>query len=101
VYHAISTPGFYNDACKEWRKKPTANKTWPLFKRFFAAKYHDLKEQQKVNISQNNFHGANATPDIIDALEHLVYAATTDQDIITQLTTSVQELTTANKALTH
>jgi hypothetical protein len=101
AYHATSTSGFYNDACKEWRKKPTAEKTWPLFKRFFAAEYHDLKEQQKVNISQNNFHGANATPDITDALEHLAFAATTDRDIVTQLTTSVQELTAANKALTE
>jgi hypothetical protein len=100
-YHAISTSGFYKDACKEWRKKPAAEKTWPLFKRFFAAEYHDLKEQKKVNISQNKFHRANATPDITDAFEHLTFAATTDRDIVTQLTTSVQELTAADKQLTE
>jgi hypothetical protein len=101
AYHTISTSGFYNDACKEWRKKTTADRTWPLFKSFFAAEHLDLKEQQKVNISQNNFHGANATHDITDALEHLAFAATTDRDIVTQLTTSVQELTNANKQLTE
>jgi hypothetical protein len=28
TYHAISTSGFYNNACKEWRKNPAAGKTW-------------------------------------------------------------------------
>jgi hypothetical protein len=45
VYHAVSTSGYYNEACKEWRKKDPAHKTWTLFKTFFAAEYHDLKEQ--------------------------------------------------------
>ncbi len=48
AYHAVSTSGFYNDACKEWRKKPLATETWAAFKTFFAAKYHDIKEQQKA-----------------------------------------------------
>jgi hypothetical protein len=86
---------------KEWRKKQANEKTWPLFKRFFAAEYHDLKEQQKINTSQNNFHGANATTDITDALEHLAFAATTNWDIVTQLTASVQQLTAAHKQLTE
>jgi uncharacterized protein (DUF433 family) len=101
AYHTISTSGYYNDACKEWRKKQANEKTWPLFKRFFAAEYHDLKEQQKINTSQNNFHGANATTDITDALEHLAFAATTNWDIVTQLTASVQQLTAAHKQLTE
>ena len=100
AYHAISTSGYYNDACKEWRKKPTADKTWTIFKRFFAAEYHDLKEQQKVNTSQNNFHSANAAYDITDALDNLALAATTDRDIVAQLTTTVEQLTATNKTLT-
>jgi hypothetical protein len=56
TYHAVSTLGYYNDACKEWRKTAAINKTWLTFKMFFAAKYHDIKEQQKVNTSQNNLH---------------------------------------------
>jgi hypothetical protein len=59
------------------------------FKRFYVAEYHNLKEQQKVN----NFHLANATHNIMDPLEHLAFAAsTTDHDIVTQLTTIIQEL---------
>ena len=82
-------------------KKPANSKTWQTFKRFFAAEYHDLKEQQKVNASQNNFHGANAAQDITQALDNLALAATTDRVIVLQLTTSNQQLTNANKLLTE
>jgi hypothetical protein len=99
-YHAVSTSGHYNDACKEWRRKAAIDKTWHNFKRFFAAEYHDLKEQQKVNTSQSNFHGANAAYDISMALDNLALAATSDRDIVMQLTTSNQQLTTINQTLT-
>jgi hypothetical protein len=101
AYHAVSTSGFYNDTCKEWRKKPNKNKTWTNFKRFFAAEYHDLKEQQKINTSTTNFHGANAALDITTALDNLALAATNDQDIVMQLTNSNQQLTDTNKLLTE
>jgi hypothetical protein len=68
------------DACKEWRKKTAADNTWATFKTFFAAEYHDMKEQQKVNESQNNFHGADAVTNISTALDNLAMAATTDCD---------------------
>ena len=42
AYHAVSTTGYYNEACKEWRRKPENNKTWVHFKQFFAAENHDL-----------------------------------------------------------
>ena len=100
-YHAISTTGYYNDACKEWRKKASIEKTWLNFKRFFAAEYHDLKEQQKVNTSQDNFHGANAAYDISMALDNLALAATSDRDLVMQLTMNIQELTANNKTLTE
>ncbi len=101
AYHAISTSGHYNEACKEWRKKTVLDKTWQNFKRFFAAEYHDLKEQQKVNNSQNNFHGANAAHDITTVLDNLALAATTDCEIVAQLTQSNQQLTATKKLLTE
>lgn len=101
VYHAVSTSGYYTEACKEWRKKPIIEKTWTNFKRFFAAEYHDLKEQQKVNTSQSNFHGANAVVDISTALDNLALAATADRDIVAHLTTANQQLMATNKQLTE
>jgi hypothetical protein len=100
TYHAVSTSGHYNDACKIWRKKPAADKTWPLFKTYFAEEYHDLKEQQKVNTSQTQFHGANSVLDISTALDNLAMAATTDRDIVAQLTQSNKQLVEMNAILT-
>ena len=101
AYHAVSTSGVYGDACKECRKKPTLDKSWATFKKFFAAEYHDHKEQQKVNNTNNDFHSANAAVDIGQALENLVMAATADRDIVAQLTESNLHLTTTNKLLTE
>ena len=101
AYHAVSTSGVYTDACKEWRKKQTTDKTWATFKTFFAAEYHDHKEQQKVNHTNNNFHSTNATVDIGQALDNLALAATADRDIVAQLTESNLQLTTTNKLLTE
>ena len=100
VYYAVSKSGYYNDACKIWRKKPAIDKTWALFKTYFAEEYHDLKEQQKVNTSQTNFHGANSVLDISGALDNLAMAATTDREIVAQLTSSNKQLADANKLLT-
>jgi hypothetical protein len=73
------------------------------FKTFFATEYHDLKEQQKVNVQGNKFHGANAAIEAIDigtALDNLALAATTDHDIVTQLTAANHQLTLTIKQLT-
>jgi hypothetical protein len=101
TYHAISTSGFYNDACKEWRKKPPADKNWWNFKRFFAAEYRDLQEQQKVNVSQNNFQGANSAINLMMALDHLALAATTDREVVHLLAQANERLTITNKTLTE
>jgi hypothetical protein len=47
AYHAVSKSGIYNDACKEWQRKPVAERTWATFKTFFANEYNELKEQLK------------------------------------------------------
>jgi len=101
AYHTVSTTGQYNDACKEWRKKPAIDKTWAQFKTFFTAEYHDQKEQSKVNNNQANFHGANAVTDISAALDNLAMAATNDRDIVQHLTSINNQLTATNKLLTE
>jgi hypothetical protein len=78
TYHAISTSGMYNDACREWRKKPTIDKTWDNFKAFIATEYHDLKELQRTGGGAHSFHGAHNVIDITQALDNLALAATTD-----------------------
>ena len=101
AYHAASTSGYYNGACKEWHKKTPPNKTWTNFKQFFAAEYHNFKEQQKVNTSQSNFHGDNSAFNLSKALDNLALAATMDRGIVAQLTSTNQQLTATNKLLTE
>ena len=96
AYHAVSSTGYYNEACKEWRRKSEVNKTWVHFKQLFAAKYHDCKDQNKVNTAQNNFHSANSAVDITQALENLAMAEISDRDIVNQLTNINQQLATTN-----
>jgi hypothetical protein len=101
AYHAVSKSGLYNDACKEWHRKPVANRTWVAFKPFFATEYNDLKEQQKLNTNQNNFHGANSAIDLTTAIDSLAMAATTDREVMAQLTCTNQQLVHTNQQLTE
>ena len=96
AYHAVSSTGYYNEACKEWRCKPEDNKKWVHFKQFFATKYHNRKEQNKVNTAQNSFHSANSAVNITQALDNLAMAAIYDRNIVAQLTKINQQLTTTN-----
>jgi hypothetical protein len=90
AYHVISKSGIYNNACKEWRRKPVANRKGVAFKPLFATEYNDLKQQQKLNTNQNNFHGANSAIDLTTAIDSLAMAATTDREVMAQLTHSNQ-----------
>eukprot|EP00957_Ditylum_brightwellii_P011388 860982-Ditylum_brightwellii.AAC.1 len=70
--------GVYKDACKEWRNKPYVKKTWPNFKRHFAAAYVDNLEEHTVT---RMGYGANAVQqqgDLTEVLEHLANAALSD-----------------------
>ena len=67
------------------------------FKHFFAAEYHNRKEQDKVNTAQNNFHSANSAVDITQALDNLAMAAISDRDIVAQLAKINKQLITTNK----
>ena len=99
AYYAISSSNLYTDAFKEWRRKPLAKKTWTNFKSFFASEYHDLKEQEKTT-TMKEYHAANLvqhnTEDdsfLVESLQHLALAATTDKQTIVQLIDSNAKLT--------
>jgi hypothetical protein len=101
AYHAVSKSGLYNNACKEWRRCTVANRTWAAFKTFFAAEYNDLKQQQKLNNKQNNFHGANNAIDVNTAINSLAMAATSNRNVMTQLTLTNKQLVHTNQQLTE
>jgi hypothetical protein len=69
------------------------------FKPFFATEYNDLKEQHKINSNQSNFHGANSAINLTTAIDSLAMAATTDREVMAQLTYTNQQLVETNKQL--
>ena len=100
AYYGISLSNLYTDACKEWRRKPQAEKTWTNFKTFFASEYHELKEQEKTTAMGQGYHSANVVRQnadddalIVESLQHLALAATTDKQTIAQLVESNAKLT--------
>jgi hypothetical protein len=59
-----------------------------------------LKERQKLNTNQSNFHGANSAIDLTTAIDSLAMAATTDREVMAQLTQTNQQLVKTNKQTT-
>jgi hypothetical protein len=86
---------------REWRRKALADQTWTHFKAFFATEYNELKEQQKLNTNQNNFHNANSAIDLTTAIDSLAMAATSDRDVMTQLTATNKQLVQTIHQLTE
>ena len=90
----------YTDACKEWRRQAQHEKTWTNFKAYFATKYHELKKQEKITAMGQGYHSAHLVHEdntddslLVNSLQHLALAATTDKQIITQLVTANTKLT--------
>ena len=96
AYNLIFQTGMFTDACREWRNKPTADKTWENFKTHFALAYKDLKQNQQA-ASSTGMHAANAIlenmqQDTKAAIAELTNATLMDRD-------NVNALINANKAM--
>eukprot|EP00957_Ditylum_brightwellii_P171718 13072722-Ditylum_brightwellii.AAC.1 len=86
AYKLVFKTGVYKDACKEWPNKTDANKTWPNFKRYFAAAYtYNLEETTATSMG----YGANTVQqqgDLMEALQHLANIALSNRAALTNLT---------------
>jgi len=95
AYVLIYKTGEYNEACKDWRKKPENEKTWENFKEDFTVAHRDLIAQRSVQ--PNPFHQANAViekfQEQTDAILEHVANSTVDTSTISTLTTQNQTLT--------
>lgn len=107
AFFAVSASGLYTEACRKWKKRADNTKTWNAFKVYFAAEYHELKEQNELSAAHSGFHAANAVltqeppqATITDALDHLALATSNDRSIIEKLTTTNAELVSNNAKLT-
>ena len=98
AYTLIYDTNSFPQTCREWRRLPEANKTWPEFKTMFSEAHKDYRTE---NASANNrYHAANATftSDTNDdailpeetqtALANLVAATASDRAVVAALTTA-------------
>ena len=72
AYYAFQQTGLYQIPCKEWRRRPTDQKTWIAFKTFFANEFRDLKEDQRVQAGTAGYgteNNVNHMNDIGTALD--------------------------------
>eukprot|EP00957_Ditylum_brightwellii_P159697 12155123-Ditylum_brightwellii.AAC.1 len=73
-----------------WKAKDQGNQTWENFKKDFASKYDEIKEEQKVTAQAAGYTQANNAVQIRDALDNLANAAMADRR-------TVEDLSKANK----
>eukprot|EP00978_Attheya_sp_CCMP212_P003485 scaffold7201_cov51-Attheya_sp.AAC.2 len=97
IYLGVFSSGFYNEACREWQRKPEVDKMWLNFKTFFGREYRELREQQQVTSGTSRFHSANVLEDISIILDNLANAAVADKAQFDQLLKSVEMLTAKTK----
>ena len=46
---AVDNAGIYYDGVKEWRRKYTEDKTWELFRTFFAREFREIRFQPRIS----------------------------------------------------
>jgi hypothetical protein len=59
-YEIIFATGHFMSACRRWNERPTAEKTWTLFKSHFAAAQRQHKQMQGESAATAGYHSANA-----------------------------------------
>ena len=96
AYTLIAKTNALELTCREWRRKPAIDKTWPNFKSFFAEAHHDYREE--TNQSHHTFHSANVqetSPPPTDtalALANLASATVLDRATVANLTAVNKQL---------
>ena len=104
TYDLLHKTGQFKDELKEWRRLPTAQQTWPLFKRMMTRAHRDLRRQVAASTGYHTANNleygrydndtSNAMAATAAALEELAEATQNDR-------VAVANLTTANNTLTN
>jgi hypothetical protein len=100
AYTLVYNTGLYFDECKEWKAKPTADKTWENFKIFFLEAQTELRQQQQATSARAGFSAVAEDKEnqIADALANLATAQAADQQAFCQLATTNTDLAAQLKA---
>jgi hypothetical protein len=94
-YANIFATGHFMSACRRWKKKPTAEKTWTQFKSHFAAAHRQHKQMKGESAATAGYHSANAAvpqnedqmaEDTIGALSNMATETAADRGVVAALT---------------
>ena len=99
AYAKMFQSGLYGDACKEWRRKPEAEKTWPNFQTHFAEAVLEREESEQTTAQQGYAGNVDEIPPTedeltrtADALMNLATASQEDRRMLADLTAMNQRL---------
>jgi hypothetical protein len=104
AYNTIFSTGMFSDACRDWRRRPTADHNWVNFKLDFALAHQDLRDSQLTS-KQSGYHNANAAyedhanaafeqqQETALALANLASATAADRSTVASLTTTNSNIT--------
>ena len=87
AYNVLFATGAFRDECKEWRKLPPQNRTWPRMKVLFGNAHRDLRREQTA--AQQGYGTANGVQifeDINETLGKLAHATLEDRRAMANLT---------------
>jgi hypothetical protein len=99
AYNTILQTGLFTDACRDWRRQPAVQKTWPTFKANFSLAHQEMQESQATTQGAG-FYSANAAlaaefqQQTFEALANLATATESDRSAVSNLTGTNSALTT-------
>jgi hypothetical protein len=91
AYTLVFGTGLFPDACREWRRTATGDKTWTNFKTLFYTAHDDLREQQTHTAQGGGYHQANQAMEkfcieTAESIAQMANAATADRTVLTEIT---------------
>jgi hypothetical protein len=106
AYTLIFNTGLFPDACRAWKSRAIAGKTWAQFKIDFATAHREFRLTNQT-AHQSGFHIANmiieqgraeSIQDTVDAIVQLATATASDRGTVATLTTTNAKLATQLEA---
>jgi hypothetical protein len=106
AYKLVFNTGLFPDACRVWKFRAIAGKTWAQFKLDFATAHREFRLTNQT-AQKSGFHSANmmieqgrdeSMQDTVDAIIQLATATASDRGTVATLTTSNAKLATQLEA---
>jgi hypothetical protein len=93
AYNIISHTGIFTEACRNWRARPAAEKTWATFRTcYFTTAWQDLQDNQLLTTKNQGYQQSTNmveqqafTNDTAQAFANLASATATDRSTIAAL----------------